>query len=439
MNPHDRTGAGTPYDAFTALRATDSADHPIPLAPDPDFARRLRERLERGARLPEGVIVDTTALEHELSSTATEPAATTPVVERPGALPYLAVADGRAAIDWYVTHLGAHLRGDPILMDDNRIGHAELEMGGGVVYLAQEFPDMGLRAPAPGHVSVSLMLAVDDTDSALDRARRGDAIVSREPYEAHGTRTAVIVDPFGHRWMLTGPMLSAAPDPDRIHVGDIGFVSVQTHDVTRAARFYGAVLGWEFDAGTRRVTNAAHPLAIVHTDGPQTVFCAYAVDDLDAARTAVERAGGRAVDDPHGLDAIDDQGVEFAVYTPEPGDERPEQHPRDVGGLSYLTVHTPDSARLRAFYRAVLGWTFRPGRIEDGWEVDDVHPQIGIAGGADESVAVPMWNVTDVDTAVERVRAAGGTVIDEPSRQPYGATALCADDQGARFYLGQLF
>jgi predicted enzyme related to lactoylglutathione lyase len=38
---------------------------------------------------------------------------------------------------------------------------------------------------------------------------------------------------------------------------------------------------------------------------------------------------------------------------------------------------------------------------------------------------------------VARVRAAGGTVIEEPSTQPYGRSALCADDQGGRFYLGQ--
>ena len=107
--------------------------------------------------------------------------------------------------------------------------------------------------------------------------------------------------------------------------------------------------------------------------------------------------------------------------------------------MSYLTVLTPDSARLRAFYGSVLGWEFHPGRIDDGWEVDDVRPQIGIGGGADTSVAVPMWIADDVEAAVERVRDAGGRVIDEPQRAPYGVTARCADDQGAEFYLGQLF
>jgi predicted enzyme related to lactoylglutathione lyase len=48
-----------------------------------------------------------------------------------------------------------------------------------------------------------------------------------------------------------------------------------------------------------------------------------------------------------------------------------------------------------------------------------------------------MYSVGDIAPAVERVRAAGGTAT-EPDRRPYGITAECADDQGTRFYLGQL-
>ena len=84
---------------------------------------------------------------------------------------------------------------------------------------------------------------------------------------------------------------------------------------------------------------------------------------------------------------------------------------------------TPDSGRFRAFYGSVLGWTFHGGRIDDGWEVDNAHPQIGIAGGSDSAVAVPMWNVDDVDAAVERVRAAGGAVISEPDRAAFEIVA----------------
>jgi predicted enzyme related to lactoylglutathione lyase len=48
-----------------------------------------------------------------------------------------------------------------------------------------------------------------------------------------------------------------------------------------------------------------------------------------------------------------------------------------------------------------------------------------------------MWRVDDIDAAVERVRRAGGTATD-PERQPYGTTSTCTDDQGTRFYLGDL-
>jgi predicted enzyme related to lactoylglutathione lyase len=48
-----------------------------------------------------------------------------------------------------------------------------------------------------------------------------------------------------------------------------------------------------------------------------------------------------------------------------------------------------------------------------------------------------MWTVPDIDAAVARVREAGGNVLAEPSRQPYGVTAECSDDQGSQFYLAE--
>ncbi|HEY5844990.1 MAG TPA: VOC family protein, partial [Mycobacterium sp.] len=85
----------------------------------------------------------------------------------------------------------------------------------------------------------------------------------------------------------------------------------------------------------------------------------------------------------------------------------------------------------------LLFWTFEPGRVEDGWQVESTHPMAGVAGGAGTPTTVPMWTVADVAAAVDRVREAGGTVLQEPSRQPYGSMAECTDDQGTRFYLGE--
>ncbi|MDT5289340.1 MAG: hypothetical protein QOF88_4229 [Mycobacterium sp.] len=96
-----------------------------------------------------------------------------------------------------------------------------------------------------------------------------------------------------------------------------------------------------------------------------------------------------------------------------------------------------DSTAFKAFYSRVLFWTFEPGRINDGWQVESAHPMSGVAGGSAQPVTVPMWTVADVDAAVARVGEAGGTVIEEPSQQSYGTSAQCTDDQGTRFYLGQ--
>ena len=55
----------------------------------------------------------------------------------------------------------------------------------------------------------------------------------------------------------------------------------------------------------------------------------------------------------------------------------------------------------------------------------------GVAGGSAEQVTVPMWTVEDIDAAVARVREAGGTVIEEPSAQSYGKSAMCSDDHSS--------
>ena len=446
------------------------SDGDLPVAPDPGFATRLRARLEAAANLfeqqpdrTEGVIMSgtdtaladlTTSTPRPAATTTPRPAATstprpaatsTPrpaatSTPRPAAVPYLAVSDARAALTWYQQALGATVIGDPIEMDDGRIGHAELALSGGVLYLADEYPEVGLKAPRPQEVSVSLMLAVPDTDVALERAREKGADVQREPYEAHGGRNATIVDPFGHRWMLSGPATGAAAP---IQHGDVGFVSVWTPDVERAASFYGHVLGWIYDPATQLVTNTDQHIGLSSVPDRSTLCCCYAVADLAGARDSIAAGGGRVGEEREFafgtvLDATDPQGLEFAVFQPRTGEPRPALNGTGPGELSYLTYQVPDSASFKAFYSRVLFWAFEPGRIDDGWQVTPTHPMAGMAGGNETATVVPMWTVEDIDAAVSRVRQAGGTVIEEPSVQPYGKSALCTDDQGTRFYLGEL-
>jgi predicted enzyme related to lactoylglutathione lyase len=355
------------------------------------------------------------------------------------ALPYLTVADARGAIAWYVDTFGASVVGEPYEMDDGRIGHAELAIAHGVLYLADEHPEIGLKAPGPQATSVSLMLHVPDTDATLERARERGANVQREPYENYGSRNATIVDPFGHRWILSGPVTGATPP---IQHGDVGYVSVWTPDADRAAAFYGHVLGWAYDPSTRQVTNTTQHIGIFSVPGQRTLFCCYAVADLQGTRQAIQDGGG-SVDEPQQFDfgtvlgATDPLGTAFAVYQPGPGEPRPALDSAGPGELSYITYQVTDSTAFKEFYSHVLFWTFEPGRIDDGWGVQQTHPMAGVAGGNAAQVTVPMWTVDDIGTAVARVHEAGGTIIEEPSQQPYGMTAQCTDDQGTRFYLGE--
>jgi uncharacterized glyoxalase superfamily protein PhnB len=423
-------------DPLSVLRGSD-----LPVNPAPEFAARLRARLESALSLPsrtEGVVMGgTDTVITQLNESTVDVAPTLP---RPAALPYLAVAGAREAIDWYVDALGATPVGEPVVMDDGRIGHAELAVGGGVFYLADEYPEIGLRAPAPQSVSVSLMLPVADTDQALERARAKGADVQREVYENYGSRGAAIIDPFGHRWMLSGPVTGALVP---IQHGDVGYVSVWTPDADRAAAFYGHVLGWTYDAESHRVTNASQRIGLFSVPGPPTLFCCYAVTDLAGARESILDGGGR----PGGiqqfdfgtvLDATDPSGVAFAVYEPQPGERRPDLNGARPGDLSYITYEVAESSEFRAFYSRMLFWSYEPGRVDDGWQITTTHPMAGVAGGNAQHVIVPMWTVSDVEGAVVRVHEAGGTVIDEPSQQSYGRSAQCTDDQGSRFYLGEI-
>ncbi|WP_099022902.1 VOC family protein [Mycolicibacterium palauense] len=415
----------------------------LPVHPDPAFAQRLRTRLESALSLPantEGVDMSGTDTAVARLNTAPNTDVPEPApLPRPAALPYLQVRNARRALRWYTEALGAVVIGEPIIMADNRVGHAELAIGGGVLYLADEFPELGLRAPAAGAVSVSLMLPVGDTDAALARAAEHGATVVREVDEAHGSRNAAFLDPFGHRWMLSGPMRTA---PAPIRHGDVGYVSVWTPDPRRAAAFYGHVLGWTYDEDTHRVTNTAEPVGIVAAPGQHMLFCCYAVADLDAARRAILGAGGRTGESSESgfgtvLDATDPAGARFAVFEPTGGVRRPALNGAGPGELAYITHQVPDSAAFRRFYGAVLHWDFEPGRVEDGWQVSGSHPMAGVAGGGRAPATVPMWTVAEMDSAVARVREAGGTVVQEPSRQAYGLMAECTDDQGGRFYLGE--
>jgi uncharacterized glyoxalase superfamily protein PhnB len=422
-------------DPFEALRL------PAPAVdPDPTFARRLRARVERALSLPEGVTVSDLVIE-------AAPSDRTALAPAPALVPYLIVDDARRALDWYVSALGARARGDVITMADGRIGHAELDLFGSVLYLADESPESDVAAPRPGAgATVSLTLEVPDVDGAVGLALAEGAFLERPLADNPYGRNAVVRDPFGHRWILSGVSAPvAAADP--VRQGDLAYVSLWVPDGEKAADFFATVLGWSYQpqdvAGRHHVvgTDLHHGLDGGHDRS--TLFLCFVVDDVAEAVERVRVAGGRAQEptrEPFGMTALcaDVEGTPFALNEQPPrsrGERRPANGERN-GDVSYITMEVQDSAAVRAFYGAVLGWHFTPGRVEDGWGADDVVPMTGLQGGHEVTTVLPMYRVDDIHATVARIRGAGGSAT-EPERQPYGLSSECVDDQGTRFYLGQ--
>ena len=115
--------------------------------------------------------------------------------------PMLSVRNAAGAIEWYRRAFGA----DEVLrLSDNagKVTHCELTIGGAVIMVADEFPDIGVLSPeSVGGSPVMLLLEVPDVDSVFARAVEAGATVARA-VAGDSLRTGKLVDPYGHRWMI---------------------------------------------------------------------------------------------------------------------------------------------------------------------------------------------------------------------------------------------
>jgi len=123
-----------------------------------------------------------------------------------GVVPYLSVRGGDAAIAFYKTAFGAE---ELERYDwEGKLGHAALRINGGIVMLADEFPDMedqtGCVAPPSldGRTTFTINLTVDDADAWFDRAVKAGADVIRPLSDEFYGRQGKFRDPFGHVWSV---------------------------------------------------------------------------------------------------------------------------------------------------------------------------------------------------------------------------------------------
>ena len=127
------------------------------------------------------------------------------VTQKQGIIPYLSMKDADKAIDFYKKAFGAK-EINRMMMPDGRIAHAELEMGGSHIMIAEEIAEWGNKGPKTlGGSPVGMFLYVPDVDVVFKRALDAGAKIENNmdvKDQFYGDRSGNLLDPFGHKWTI---------------------------------------------------------------------------------------------------------------------------------------------------------------------------------------------------------------------------------------------
>ena len=141
----------------------------------------------------------------------------------------------------------------------------------------------------------------------------------------------------------------------------------------------------------------------------------------------------------------DPQGAAFYIFEPASAERRPETA-AEVGEASWHELMTSDAPAAMKFYSEVFGWqpseALDMGPIGKYQMFNRPHGMIGgMMNKPPEMADVPpnwqiYFRVPDGDEAAERIKAAGGKILNGPMDVPDGDRIVNAmDPQGAAFGL----
>jgi PhnB protein len=116
---------------------------------------------------------------------------------------YITLKDCRKAIEFYKKAFDAKEKGI-LLMPDGRVAHAEVEIEGSLLMMADENLEWGNKSPETiGGSPMQFGLYVKDVDKAFQKAiEAGAKEVMPVEDMFYGDRTGQVMDPFGYKWML---------------------------------------------------------------------------------------------------------------------------------------------------------------------------------------------------------------------------------------------
>jgi len=126
-------------------------------------------------------------------------------------IPHLAVDNASAAIEFYVKAFGAkEVSRQPAPQNPSKVLHAELELNGGRLMLADDFPEMrggkASTAKALGGSPVTLHLTSESAEQLFNQAvKAGAKVVMPFQEQFWGSKYGQVADPFGLLWSLGTP------------------------------------------------------------------------------------------------------------------------------------------------------------------------------------------------------------------------------------------
>jgi PhnB protein len=135
--------------------------------------------------------------------------------------PHLTVRNAAAMIEFYKKAFGAVEKGRAPGPDGKSIMHAAIQIGDSIVFLNDEFPEMGAQSPLTTKgTAVTIHLYVEDADKQFQQALAAGAEVAMPLADQFwGDRYGIVKDPSGHLWSIGSHMEDLTPDQIKERMG----------------------------------------------------------------------------------------------------------------------------------------------------------------------------------------------------------------------------
>ena len=409
---------------------------------------------------------------------------------RASATPYLSIRGAAAAIEFYKRALGATetLR---LMQPDGRIGHAEINIAGAKIMLADEFPEIGFRsAESLGGSPILIHLDVQDVDAMASRAIAAGATMVRPVADQfYGDRSGQFRDPFGYTWVVSTRKETISPEEMQRRNDEVSrreraaateasrtFIREGFHSITPYLIISGAAQWIDFvkqafgaeerfrvgrpgppagEAGAEdvimhaevKVGDSMIELADANPQFPPTpCTLLLRVPDVDAVYNRAVHAGATVFDPVRDNDygtrggtVRDASGNRWHIFTSVPGD----QIFKDFRSITPHLYAAQPVSLIDFLVEAFGGKEIYRAQMPDGG-IPHAQVLIGdsivaLAGGRGPYAPMPSTlhlYVPDADAAYERALRAGATSIQPPADQTYGErNAGVRDPFGNRWFL----